>query len=308
MTGRRRIFLLLFVILLLIAAAAWRRGGARSERVQASTPTGTLQASIEVGGLIRNYLIHVPTGYAGGTPLPLIFVLHGATQSPRSAEEMSAMSTKADQQHFLAVYPSGTGRLNDVPTWNAGNCCGYAIENHIDDIAFFRALIEKLEHDYAVDPKRIDFTGISNGAMMSYRVACEMSDQVAAIAPVEGALNVDCHPSAPVSVLIFHGTADRLVPYNGGGTPFQIGEKRTDNSVAGAVDFWVKRDSCGATPAHEAAAESQIDRYSNCQNGTGVSLYTIPGGRHMWPGLSISGNSIPATDLILSFFAAHPKP
>ena len=145
---------------------------------------------------------------------------------------MSGMSAKADQDHFIVSYPSGTGRLSAVPTWNSGNCCGYALENHIDDIGFFRALIEKLERDYAIDRKRIDFTGISNGAMMSYRVACELSDQVAAIAPVEGALNVDCHPSAPVSVLIFQGTAVRLVPFNGGSRPFHLGGKRKDASVA----------------------------------------------------------------------------
>jgi polyhydroxybutyrate depolymerase len=217
------------------------------------------------------------------------------------------MSAKADKENFLAVYPSGTGRLSDVPTWNAGNCCGYAIQNHVDDIGFFRALLEKIERDFAVDRKRIYFTGISNGAMMSYRVACEMSGQVAAIAPVEGALNVDCHPSSPVSVLIFHGTADRLVPFNGGSTPFQIGGKREDNSVAGAVDFWVKRDACSAIPEHQETSEVDTDKYSQCQNHTAVALYAIQGGRHMWPGVVPSGNSVPATDLIWSFFAAHPK-
>ena len=218
---------------------------------------------------------------------------------------MSGMSAKADQKHFIAVYPSGTGHL---PTWNSGNCCGYALENQIDDVGFFRALIQKLERDYAVDRKRIDFTGISNGAMMSYRVACELSDQVAAIAPVEGALNVECHPSAPVSVLIFHGTADHLVPFNGGSTPFHLGGKRTDTSVAQAVDFWVKRDTCSVTPKHEETAETHIDTYSGCQDGAGVALYAIQGGHHMWPGHRLSGNGVPATDLIWSFFAAHPKP
>jgi polyhydroxybutyrate depolymerase len=169
-------------------------------------------------------------------------------------------------------------------------------------------LLAELERRYAVDRKRIYFTGISNGAMMSYRVACEMSDQVAAISPVEGALNVACHPSSPVSVLIFHGTADHLVPFDGGTTPFQIGDKRSDNSVAGAVEFWVKRDGCLAAPKHEETAEVHIDKYLECEGGSGVSLYAIQGGHHIWPGVALSGNSVPATDLMWSFFAAHPKP
>lgn len=297
---------MLGVIALLVCGVAWRHHKTRPVlAVQVPVRTGTLPASLDFGGRIRTYLIHVPPGYDGKTPVPLVFVLHGATQSPDSAEKMSGMSAKADQEHFIVVYPSGTG---GVVTWNAGNCCGFAVQNNVDDVGFFRALLEKLERDYAVDRKRIYFTGISNGAMMSYRVACEMSDQVAAIAPVEGALNVDCQPTAPVSVLIFHGTADLLVPFKGGSTPFQVGEKRSDNSVANAVDFWIKRDACSAAPKHEVTAEAHIDKYSGCQGGTGVALYAIQGGRHMWPGLAISGNSIPATDLIWSFFAAHAKP
>jgi polyhydroxybutyrate depolymerase len=306
MTHRKRKILILCLIALLVCGVAWRRAKARlAPAAHTSISAGTRPDSLDFDGRIRTYLLHVPPGYDANTPLPLVFVLHGATQSPGSAEKMSDMSSKADQEHFLAVYPSGTG---NVVTWNAGNCCGYAIQNHVDDVGFLRALLEKLEHDYAVDRKRIYFTGISNGAMMSYRVACEMSDQVAAIAPVEGALNVDCHPSAPVSVLIFHGTADRLVPYNGGSTPFQIGDKRSDNSVDYAVNFWTKRDACSAAPNHEETTEVHTEKYSGCQDGTGVALYAIPGGRHMWPGLAISGNSVPATDLIWSFFAAHPKP
>lgn len=303
MNPRRRNILILSLIVLLICALVSRRLRARPAPVP--TQTGTVRASLEFGGRVRNYLLHLPVGYDGKTALPVVFVLHGATQSADSAEKMSGMSAKGDLEHFIAVYPSGTGQ---VPTWNAGNCCGYAVEDQVDDTGFLGALLDKLEHDYAVDRKRIYFTGISNGAMMSYRVACEMADKVAAIAPVEGALNVDCHPSAPVSVLIFHGTADRLVPFNGGSTTFQIGAKRSDNSVAYAVDFWVKRDACSAAPEHQETSEVHTDKYSGCQAGSAVALYAIQGGHHMWPGLAISGNGVAATDLMWSFFAAHPKP
>ena len=309
MNFRKRRIVVLGAICLLVAGVVWRRATDRPAWAShAMSQADTQSASLEFGGRTRTYLLHVPAAHDAGTPLPLVFVLHGGGQSPESAEKMSGMSAKADEKHFIAIYPSGTGRLSAMPTWNSGNCCGYAMQNNVDDVGFLRALIEKLERDYAVDRKRIYFTGISNGGMMSYRVACELSEQIAAIAPVEGALNVDCHPAARVSVLIFHGTADHLVPFNGGSSPFQIGGRREDKSVASAVDFWVKRDGCSAAPAHSETAEVHVDKYSGCQDGTGIELYAIQGGHHMWPGLRISGNSIPATDLIWSFFAAHPKP
>jgi len=267
--------------------------------------SGTTSNSINFGGLKRTYLLHLPEGHEKDSALPVVFVLHGATQSPESAETMSRMSAKADKERFIAVYPRGTGNL---PTWNAGNCCAYALDHKIDDVGFLRALIDKLEREYSVDPRRIYSTGISNGAMMSYRVACELADEFAAVSPVEGALNLDCRPSAPVSVLIFHGTADRLVPYNGGSTPFQLSGRRNDTSVKSAVDFWIKQDGCAPAAQHESASEFRRDTYSGCSRGTAVQLYTIEGGRHMWPGVAVSGNHVPATDIMWSFFAAHPKP
>ena len=264
--------------------------------------------TIDVGGRTRSYFVHRPPTYNGKTALPLVLVLHGGTQSAASAERMSGMSDEADKENFLVAYPSGTGRLKNVPTWNSGNCCGYALENHVDDVAFLRALISKLEHDYAVDPKRIYVTGISNGAMMSYRAACELSDKIAAIAPVEGAQNVPCKPSSPVSLIVFHGTADRLVPFSGGSTPFQVGPKRSDTSVADAIAFWVKVDGCSAAAKHSEAKYVHIDTYTSCKDGAGVALYAIEGGRHMWPGASMSGNDVAATDIMWKFFAQHPKP
>ena len=265
---------------------------------------GDKAATLVIGGRTQSYFVHVPRGYDGKAPLALVFVLHGATQSPASAERMSGMSAKADEAKFLAVYPRGTG---DLPTWNAGACCGYAMRNHVDDVAFLRALIERLESEYVVDRKRIYFTGISNGAMMSYRAACDVAGQVAAIAPVEGAQDIPCHPSSPVSLIVFHGTADHLVPYDGGSTPFQLGSQRSDTPVRDTVAFWVKRDGCGAEPDRESSGVLRSEMYGGCAPGTAVTLETIEGGHHMWPGLRISGNSIPATDMIWNFFAAHPK-
>jgi len=268
---------------------------------------GTESQTLRFGGRTRTYLVHPPRGYDGKTPLPLVLVLHGALQGAAGVERMSGMSAKADKERFLVAYPNGTSRSGLAPTWNAGACCGYAQINNVDDVGFLRALIDRLEHDYRVDPKRIFATGISNGGMMSYRLACEMADRVAAIAPVEGAQDIDCRPSEPASVLIFHGTADLLVPYKGGSTPFQIGPKRADTPVSSTVAFWVKQDGCSTPPTHEETRQLRLDSYSGCKDGAGVTLYTIRGGHHMWPGTPLSLNDIPAADIMWSFFAAHPK-
>ena len=301
--GRRRggrIALGFFAVLLL--------GAALSRSVRNRPAAGTTAGSIDIDGRTRTYLLHAPARYDPKRKTPLVLVLHGATESPENVERISGMSALADREDFLAVYPSGTGRLSRVPTWNAGNCCGYALAHKVDDVAFIRALIDKLEREYTIDPRRVFATGISNGAMMSYRLACELSDKIAAIAPVEGALNVECGPAHPVSVIVFHGTADRLVPFDGGSTPFQLGGPRKDNSVAGAVDFWVKQDGCAPSPARQETRSAVSTIYSGCRGGTGVALYAIPGGRHMWPGDRHSGNDVPATELMWSFFVEHPKP
>jgi len=298
-TARR---VILIILIALAAGLVLRR--LRAEAAGAGDRSGT----IEVDGRTRSYFVHVPPRYDAKTPIPLVVVLHGATQSATSVERMSRMSTKADKENFLAAYPTGTSRLGRAPTWNAGNCCGYALQNHVDDVAFLRALIGKVERDYAVDPQRIYFTGISNGAMMAFRMACEAGDLVSAVAPVEGAQNVKCNPLSPVSVIIFHGTADRLVPIEGGSTPFQVGPHRTDTSAADTIAFWVKKDGCSATPRHEETKEVHIDSYSGCGDGTGVALYAIEGGRHIWPGVPMSHNHVPATEIMWEFFAQHPKP
>jgi polyhydroxybutyrate depolymerase len=137
----------------------------------------------------------------------------------------------------------------------------------VDDVGFIRALIHKLQGDYRIDAKRVDVTGISNGGMMSYRLACELSDEIAAIATMEGAQDNPYSPTSPVSVIIFHGTADRLVPCNGGSTPFQLGSWRSDIPVKDTVAFWEKEDGCPMAPQKSELNEAQVVSYSGCRDG-----------------------------------------
>jgi len=293
-TGTRKVAVCASAALL---AAGWIAASSHADE--------TKSRSITVDGGARTYLLHVPANHDPGKKMALVLVLHGATQSPESAERMSGMSELADREDFLVAYPRGTGRL---PTWNSGNCCGYALNNKIDDVAFIRALIDKLEREYPVDSKRVYVTGISNGAMMSFRLACDLSERVAAIAPVEGAQNLACRPSNRVSVLVFHGTADRLVPFDGGSTPFQVGGRRTDTPVMDTVAFWAGKDGCSSAPVGQKTPAVHTTLYPDCQDGAGVQLYAIQGGRHMWPGTRLSGNDVRATEIMWAFFEQHPKP
>jgi polyhydroxybutyrate depolymerase len=272
--------------------------------------------TLQIGGRERTCLLHLPPIYDGKRSLPLVIVLHGGGGNAESAERMTGFTRKADKEGFIVAYPNGTGRLkNRLLTWNSGNCCGYALDNNVDDGGFIRALMERLEKEVKADGNRIFVTGISNGGMMAYRVACELSDKVAAIAPVAGAQNVDGKPTHPVSVIIFHGTNDEHVLYEGGKPKKRADpHDRTDKSVAFAVDFWVKHNGCDAKPRRVEKGNVVTETYSGGKDGTEVTLVTIKGGNHSWPGgerlarfLDDPTREIAATDVMWEFFAKHPK-
>jgi polyhydroxybutyrate depolymerase len=274
-----------------------------------------LERSIAIGGTTRTYVVHLPGGRAPENPAPLVVVLHGGGGNAANAARMSGMDAKADKEGFIAVYPNGTGRR--FLTWNAWRCCGAALDERVDDVAFIRAVVEAVARDFAVDRRAIYATGLSNGAMMAYRLGCDAADVFAAIAPVAGALDTDdCGPSAPVAVIVFHGTADGHVRFEGGEprTAFDR-HKRVDNSVAYAIDFWKRRNGCDDAAKRQKHGHVVHDAYS-CAEGSAVELYAIEGQGHAWPGGEKgirNGNvdppttEISATDLMWDFFARHPK-
>jgi len=278
---------------------------------------GDYDLSITVGATIRSYLMHIPPSYDAATPVPLVLVFHGAGETVLAVEGESNMTQKADQEGFIVVYPRGTG---GTPTWNAGHCCGEALAQNVDDVGFVRALIIELKGNLRIDERRIYAAGVSNGGAMVYRLGAELSDQLAAIAILSGVLGGKVTASSPlfvppkpthaVSVVIFHGTADQLVPYGGGQAT--AGGGRVDLSVSDAVDFWVAADKCSPFAQVENLFGGRVIRetHSGGNNGSGVVLYTIVNGGHGWPGLTsgdLASRSVPATDLIWEFFVAHPK-
>jgi polyhydroxybutyrate depolymerase len=277
-----------------------------------------VEQGVTVGTAVRTFRLHVPSG-APATPLPLVVVFHGGGGNARNAARMSGMDAKADQEKFIVAYPNGSGAIpGALLTWNTWQCCGYALDNHVDDVAFVRAMVEDIARTHSIDRKRIFATGMSNGGMMAYRVGCEMADVFAAIAPVAGALDTDsCKPSGPVSLVAFHGTADRHVRFDGG-TPLRSADlrhARVDKPVSYAIDFWKRENRCGDTPVRDRKGNVSHEAYSCGATGTAVELYAIDGQGHAWPGgaKGISNGSDPptteisATNLMWDFFAHHPR-
>ena len=273
--------------------------GCHLGRSDAGSSTGagagahTTEESLTVDGQRRTFRVHTPpdsapehTGSTTAAGLPVVIGLHGGGGNGEQFERQSGLSAVADRSGFIAVYPNGTGRTQ-LLTWNAGACCGYARDHEVNDVRFIASMLDRLVGKYHTDPQRVYVTGLSNGAMMAYRLGCELADRIAAIAPVAGALNVDgCRPSRPLAVLAVHGTADQLVPYRGGPPARSVPGSDTwqNRSVAESVGFWVDQDRCPTAPTESRDGAVVRASHAPCAGGLEVVLYSIDGGGHAWPG------------------------
>ncbi|MBX6765628.1 MAG: hypothetical protein IRY90_00455 [Actinomadura rubrobrunea] len=250
----------------------------------------------------REYLLYIPPKLSDGQwrggrpvrPLPLVVALHGGLATKDTMRDLTGFDSLGLQLGFLVAYPDGF-----LTTWNAGDCCGAAKIGRIDDVGFLTRLIDTLTGVGLADPRRVYVTGFSNGAGMAYRLACEKPDKVAAIGVVEGALVTKCAPDRPVAVMIFHGTADRNVPFDGGGRR-DINDDRPFPPVSYAVDVW--RKAAGLPkPRHKVVHNGPIDCESTGRgaHGAEVTLCTVHGGKHTWPPL--------AAPILWDFFARHSR-
>ncbi|MGE5280019.1 MAG: alpha/beta hydrolase family esterase [Deltaproteobacteria bacterium] len=300
--------------ILLVVALLAVGGTCRAQDV--SAPSASQLCALEHDGHRRSYLLYVPARLEAGGPAALVVALHWEGANAPMMEELTGLSRLADRKGFIVAYPYGSGMFADrYLTWNAGVCCGFAWENDIDDVGFIKQLVAEVAARYPVDPNRVYVAGISNGGMLAYRLACEWSEGIAAIAVVAGALDTPCLPRAPVSVIAFHGTADRRVPYEGGRPEINYDAcEREDASVAASLEAWVRRDQCPDKPWR--TGNKRFDRvlWGPCLDGTEVVLYAIKGGGHTWPGgapvrylLDDPGDALVATPLIWEFFEKHPK-
>jgi len=286
------------------------------------TPARNYTDSIQSGGLERTYLVHVPPSSSTARPMPLLIVFHGGGGTGQGMVSLTfgGLNTLADNEEFIVVYPDGIEKQ-----WNDGREGDFTLAHRekIDDVGFISALIDHLSQKHKIDSKRIYATGISNGAMMSYRLACELSNRIAAVAPVCGAMPLDlvshCSPVRPISVLVISGTADRFVPWSGGSV---IGERGRILSVPDSVKYWVTHNQCSTTPVTTMEVDTdpqdgtrvRKEIYSQGKDGTEVILYAIEGGGHTWPGgyqylpeatIGKTSRDIDANTIIWDFFKRH---
>lgn len=287
-------------------------------RLRNHVPAGTTQYSITSGGIQRTYLLHRPTSLPSGKA-PLVIMLHGALGTGKEAESDYGWDAKADSAHFVVAYPNGIKR-----TWAASDgCCGPPAKDHVDDVGFIKQVVSSISSKIPIDPNRIYVTGISNGGALAYRLACD-TNIFAAIGPDSTNMLAPCPSPAPISVIHIHGTADQTFPYNGG-----PGKRNNDGTGKNPADTngppipdliatWRATDGCSApTDTTSGAVTTSV---ASCPDGRNVTLVTIAGAGHQWPGgaqqkplgklflkLDPPSTALNATNTIWQFFSEHSK-
>lgn len=281
-----------FVPVLAVVAAAGLIAAVSGCAPLHAAPAGDRTVTVESGGLPRQYLIHEPSSPGPGKR-PAVLIFHGGGGTAENMAATTGFDTLADTEGFVAVYPVGSDR-----SWNDGRGADTtAGAKRIDDVAFVSAIIDRLVADDDVDPDHVYATGLSNGAMFTEYLGCRLSAKIAAIAPVAGPLPAadaaDCAPTHPPAVLEIHGTADQVVPYNGGVVRMSSGRLGPGTSPVLSVDatqeLWRTKDRCG--PVTTAVLPTVVDDGTTvrtataaCADDTRVAAYSIDNGGHTWPG------------------------
>jgi polyhydroxybutyrate depolymerase len=301
----RRRLLPLIVIAVVLAGC-----GARCAWAAPNDPSATFG----FGGLSRTYLVHVPPGH----PTGLVVNLHGGGSNGSQQERLTNFDAIADANGFVVVYPDGIDN-----NWADGRGASEPDRRGIDDVGFLAALAGKLQNEYGIDPGHVFATGMSNGGFMSNRLGCDRADVFAAVAPVSGTLGaaVGCNPSRPVAVLEVHGTADPLVPFDGGAMRGRGGGSDIVSAPA-MIERWRSVDGCQGAPAAETLPGTGdgtvVHRFAStsCAAGTAVVFYQVDDGGHTWPGgpqylpkaiIGPTTQAFGASDAIGQFFAAHSR-
>jgi polyhydroxybutyrate depolymerase len=278
-------------------------GCSSSDTTETSHDAGSLEDGV-FGGT-RPVTIHVPTGYDGTKPAPLVLLLHGYGVSGLAQDIIFHISGYAKDHGYFFGAPDGTVDKSNKRFWNAtDDCCDYDASG-VDDVGYLRGLIHDVEAAYAIDPKRVYLIGHSNGGYMCHRMACDDTVDLAAVVSVAGATFLDqtkCNPSGPINVIELHGDADPEVLYAGTATYPGAVETVTD---------WATKNGCGTTlddgptldlDSSLAGDETLVQTFPSCPPGGDVELWTVHGGTHIpnW------GPAFPG--VVFDWFAAHAKP
>lgn len=320
----RRALCLLALALLLPAAQAQdtlrdrlkaRLEQRRADKAADAPAAGGLQ-ELQVQG--RKVLVHLPAGRDAAQPAPLVLALHGGGGHAEHMAENYGLQRKADEAGFIVAFPNGYSKLpgGKFATWNAGGCCGDARDKGVDDVGFLREVVKALSQRYRVDASRVFATGMSNGGMMSHRLACEAADVFRAVAAVAGTDATDrCTPSRPIAVLHIHARDDTHVLFNGGAgaDAFRDTSKVMDFvSVPDTISRWVQRNHCTAAPQRTLDAPgATCETTRGCAGGVSVQLCVTDTGGHSWPGApaqrrgkAAGSAALDANDQIWRFFDA----
>ena len=263
----------------------------------------TLKESIVHDDLVRDYIVHIPSSYDNKVPIPLVLCFHGygGTASGISYTNFNDVS---DTANFIVVYPQGT-LLKRKSHWNVG---GWTLDSKIDDVGFISSLLDSLSERYNINQSRIYSTGMSNGGYMSFLLACQLSDRIAAIASVTGSMTPQtynlCNPQRPIPVLQIHGTNDQKVPYKG--------NRKWSLSINKVLEYWINHNNCDITPVEMSfpdinnSNESNVHRLSwlNGDNSVITDHIIVNGAGHDWFG--VWGNmDINSTAEIWKFFSQY---
>jgi len=253
--------------------------GSASCSATASATPGDQTESIKVGSLTRTFLRHIPSGYTGKSPVPVVIDFHPLGGTGSGQKSATTWGSVADTNGFIMVWPDGVGN-----SWNVGRCCSTAQSENVDDVAFTRAIITTLQKEACIDSKRIYASGCSNGGGMAFKVACDAADVIAAVAPVDfdcvtgAAANPSCgscKPARPISEIQFRGTSDTAVPYGGGsgprGTMFPGAEENFSE--------WGAINTCTGDP-QPVAYHDGCEAYPMCGGGVQTVLCTVKNGTH----------------------------
>ena len=245
-----------------------------------------INSTLSHGGITRNYILFVPASYDPSTPAPLVFSFHGYSSNAALNMNYTGFTAIADTAGFILVHPDGTLDGSGTPHWNVG---GWTVGSQIDDVGFTEAMIDEISASYNINANRVYSCGMSNGGYMSFKLACELSDRIAAIASVTGSMTPQisnaCNPSHPTPILQLHGTADPTVPYNGSPT--------WTLAIDDVIDYWVGFNNCNTTPIITAIDDTDpsdgtnVDHfvYAGGDNGVTTEHFKVYNGEHDWFGV-----------------------
>ena len=318
------LFLLALLATLALASAGATAAEIQTEAEKAPGPDDR-SFTLKVGDLERRYTVHIPSGYESQKPAPVVMMFHGAGGTARGAMRQTGWSAKADAAGFLAVFPEAVSRdpfrpprFKDNPQiWNDGSGRGHAGRRNIDDVGFAKAVIDDLRSRFALDERRIYATGFSNGASMAFRVGAELSERIAAIAPVSGLLWLE-HPKLkrPVPLIYLIGAEDPFNPLQGVESRMAGRKTNPKPSARASVERWAELLGCVAEPREVANRDGvKVAAYDTCRKESEVIVYTIEGMGHTWPGgrsrlpewmVGKTTSKLNANDVIWEFFEKHP--